>query len=358
MGAEGLRLPGDHRAAASPTSSATTARRTACCRSSSPPTTSTRSPRPATRRSTSPRRRSAGRAARAFEIDPEIKHRLLNGLDDISLTLQQEERSPPTSATASAPARSRRRCEPWDAATYDKVADPQEAWAREILERAGLRAAATACSTPAAAAGGVTRLLLERAPARHRRRRRRGDGRQGARDAAGRRAGAAPGPARARRSTSPSTSSSPCAVFHWITDHERLFARLRAALRPGGRLVAQCGGHGNIARVLELVGDRHGHVALRDAPRTPSERLRDAGFSRPAPGSSPSRPYVGDMETFIATVSSTASPTPREPRRARRAAARPPRLRAAEHRRHRVAARTRTADDRSIRRKNWQSTAD
>jgi 3-isopropylmalate/(R)-2-methylmalate dehydratase small subunit len=26
-----------------------------------------------------------------FEIDPQIKHRLLNGLDDISLTLQQEE---------------------------------------------------------------------------------------------------------------------------------------------------------------------------------------------------------------------------------------------------------------------------
>jgi 3-isopropylmalate/(R)-2-methylmalate dehydratase small subunit len=27
-----------------------------------------------------------------FEIDPEVKHRLLNGLDDISLTLQHEER--------------------------------------------------------------------------------------------------------------------------------------------------------------------------------------------------------------------------------------------------------------------------
>jgi 3-isopropylmalate/(R)-2-methylmalate dehydratase small subunit len=27
----------------------------------------------------------------AFDIDPEIKHRLLNGLDDISLTLQQED---------------------------------------------------------------------------------------------------------------------------------------------------------------------------------------------------------------------------------------------------------------------------
>jgi 3-isopropylmalate/(R)-2-methylmalate dehydratase small subunit len=32
-----------------------------------------------------------GGAAR-FDIDPEIKHRLLNGLDDISLTLQQEDK--------------------------------------------------------------------------------------------------------------------------------------------------------------------------------------------------------------------------------------------------------------------------
>jgi len=36
------------------------------------------------------------------------------------------------------------------------------------------------------------------------------------------------------------------AVFHWIPDHERLFERLHAALRPGGRLEAQCGGAGNL----------------------------------------------------------------------------------------------------------------
>jgi trans-aconitate 2-methyltransferase len=36
------------------------------------------------------------------------------------------------------------------------------------------------------------------------------------------------------------------ATFHWIADHARLFARLRGALRLGGRLVAQCGGEGNI----------------------------------------------------------------------------------------------------------------
>ena len=30
------------------------------------------------------------RGQRPFEIDPKIKHRLLNGLDDIALTLQQD----------------------------------------------------------------------------------------------------------------------------------------------------------------------------------------------------------------------------------------------------------------------------
>ena len=37
------------------------------------------------------------------------------------------------------------------------------------------------------------------------------------------------------------------ATFHWIGDHDRLFRQLRAALKPGGRLVAQCGGQGNVA---------------------------------------------------------------------------------------------------------------
>jgi trans-aconitate 2-methyltransferase len=36
------------------------------------------------------------------------------------------------------------------------------------------------------------------------------------------------------------------ATFHWIHDHDALFRGLRRALKPGGRLVAQCGGRGNI----------------------------------------------------------------------------------------------------------------
>jgi trans-aconitate 2-methyltransferase len=36
------------------------------------------------------------------------------------------------------------------------------------------------------------------------------------------------------------------ATFHWIGDHDKLFAALAAAMKPGARLVAQCGGRGNI----------------------------------------------------------------------------------------------------------------
>jgi trans-aconitate 2-methyltransferase len=43
------------------------------------------------------------------------------------------------------------------------------------------------------------------------------------------------------------------ATFHWILDHDRLFQRLRAALRPGGQLVAQCGGEGNVAEHAKAI---------------------------------------------------------------------------------------------------------
>ena len=36
------------------------------------------------------------------------------------------------------------------------------------------------------------------------------------------------------------------ATFHWVKDHDRLFARLFALLGPGGRLIAQCGGGPNL----------------------------------------------------------------------------------------------------------------
>jgi trans-aconitate 2-methyltransferase len=43
------------------------------------------------------------------------------------------------------------------------------------------------------------------------------------------------------------------ATFHWLPDHDALWRNLRAVLTDGGRLVAQCGGEGNIASVLQAV---------------------------------------------------------------------------------------------------------
>lgn len=45
------------------------------------------------------------------------------------------------------------------------------------------------------------------------------------------------------------------AAFHWVLDHDLLFANLHRALRPGGRLHAQCGGGPNLARLRKRMSD-------------------------------------------------------------------------------------------------------
>jgi trans-aconitate 2-methyltransferase len=59
------------------------------------------------------------------------------------------------------------------------------------------------------------------------------------------------------------------AVFHWVQDHARLFDRLHEALAPGGRLVAQCGGEGNVAALGE---------AIREVAKKPGYRDHLASF--------------------------------------------------------------------------------
>jgi trans-aconitate methyltransferase len=43
------------------------------------------------------------------------------------------------------------------------------------------------------------------------------------------------------------------ATFHWLPDHDRLFRWIHAMLKPGGWLVAQCGGGPNLARLQERI---------------------------------------------------------------------------------------------------------
>jgi trans-aconitate 2-methyltransferase len=98
------------------------------------------------------------------------------------------------------------------------------------------------------------------------------------------------------------------ATFHWVPDHDALFRNLAAVLRPGGRLVAQCGGRGNIAaldRVLEGMGiDRRASTTFA-TPLATVARLEAAGFRDPEVwlADEPTRLEPGaPLETYLATV--------------------------------------------------------
>jgi len=137
----------------------------------------------------------------------------------------------------------------WDGASYDRVSAPMEALGREVLGRLRLRGDETVLDA-GCGSGRVTEALLERLP----------EGRVIALDtsasmiaAARERLGHDDGRLELRHGDlleleleTPVDAILSTATFHWIGDHDALFARLRAALRPGGQLVAQCGGEGNI----------------------------------------------------------------------------------------------------------------
>ncbi len=71
------------------------------------------------------------------------------------------------------------------------------------------------------------------------------------------------------------------AVLHWVKNHDAMLGEVRRVLRPGGRFVAEFGGHGNIAAIcvaLRAVLDRHGLGKLEDGvnyyPSVESYRAR------------------------------------------------------------------------------------
>lgn len=57
------------------------------------------------------------------------------------------------------------------------------------------------------------------------------------------------------------------AALHWVRDQDAMLAGVRRALKPGGRFVAEMGGHGNVAAILvalTAVLERHGLAGLED----------------------------------------------------------------------------------------------
>jgi trans-aconitate 2-methyltransferase len=173
----------------------------------------------------------------------------------------------------------------WDAATYDRVSDPMTRWGGVVLDRLPL-AGDEIVLDAGCGSGRVTEQLAERLP--------RGrvvalDGSPAMIDEARRRLARfgdrisylvadlrAPLPLAGGIDAAFST-----ATFHWIGDHDALFRNLSSVLRPGGRLVAQCGGRGCLDRVvavLERLGDGWpGPWTFAGAEETRA-RLEAAGF--------------------------------------------------------------------------------
>ena len=76
------------------------------------------------------------------------------------------------------------------------------------------------------------------------------------------------------------------AALHWIRDHDALLAGVRRALKPGGRFVAEFGGHGNIAAIQvairSVLARRGWQTNIHRYYATPAEysaRLRAHAFT-------------------------------------------------------------------------------
>jgi trans-aconitate 2-methyltransferase len=203
----------------------------------------------------------------------------------------------------------------WDAAAYDRVSAPQLEWANLVLERLRLRGDETVLDA-GCGSGRVTQVLLDRLPRGH----------VVAVDSSAsmvEHAREALDPERATvfhadltdlRLDEPVDAAFSNAVFHWIPDHDALFARLHAALRPGGLLVAQCGGEGNVARFhaaarevgasapyAEHLADWTGPWHFAGAEET-ADRLERAGFADVDTWLEPYPVTPEDPLAFVTTV--------------------------------------------------------
>jgi trans-aconitate 2-methyltransferase len=202
----------------------------------------------------------------------------------------------------------------WDAATYDRVSNPQFGWAEEQLSRLELsgdeRVLDAGCGS-----GRVTELLVDRVPRGH----------VYAVDIA-------PSMVEHTRGRLGDRATVICqdlaelalpepvdvifsnATFHWIKDHEALFGALHCNLVPGGRLIAQCGGLGNIdgfrKRSEEVAKEQqfapyfagwNGAWNYASAEAT-SERLKAAGFEQVSCWLEPRAVTPPDPRAFVSSV--------------------------------------------------------
>ncbi len=214
----------------------------------------------------------------------------------------------------------------WDARTYDRLAAPQEEWARAVLERLPLSGGETVLDA-GCGSGRVTKLLAERLSG--------GrvigiDGSPSMIEFAGENL-AAYGD-RVRLVNSDLLELSPellreeagadsvdvvfsNATFHWIADHDRLFRRLfadSATGRPAGRAVRRHRKRGGMGAAPSGAPPRANRMSSISAsfhpwnfvsPKETEERLSAAGFEEIRCWLEEITPYVPeDPRDFVSVV--------------------------------------------------------
>ncbi len=202
----------------------------------------------------------------------------------------------------------------WDAATYDRVSDIQLNWALEQLARLQLDGDEVVLDA-GCGSGRVTALVADRVPR----------GRVYGVDVA-------PSMVEHAREALGERATVYCqdlveldlpehvdvvfsnATFHWVKDHDALFAAIHRTLKPGGRLLAQCGGLGNIDRFRRLADE-----IAREEPFAPhfadwrgpwnyasdtdtAARLERAGFTEVSCWLEPKTVTPADPRAFASTV--------------------------------------------------------
>jgi trans-aconitate 2-methyltransferase len=202
----------------------------------------------------------------------------------------------------------------WDAVTYDRVSDAQLGWALGQLERLPLNGDEVVLDG-GCGSGRVTAELITRLPR----------GRVYGVDASA----AMVEHARARLGSAATILHQDLvelqlpepvdvvfsnATFHWVLDHDALFAALHGAMKPGARLVAQCGGDGNIDSFLsaaDAVANEEPFASKFDGWRHPwyfataeetAERLERTGFTDVHCWLSPGDVTPAEPRNFVQTV--------------------------------------------------------
>ncbi len=202
----------------------------------------------------------------------------------------------------------------WNGASYDRISGPMEALGRQVLARLKLRGDETVLDA-GCGSGRVTEALIERLP----------EGRviavdastsmaQAARERLGEQADVRVLDLLELELQEPVDAVLSTATFHWIADHERLFARLHAALRSGGQLVVQCGGEGNINQLRGVANEVLARAPYAEhfrewqapwnyaAPGVTEERLRTAGFAEARCWLAPAPTQPEHPREFLQTI--------------------------------------------------------